>query len=155
MKAAILNICLVLLYPAVTFLPLKTAVPNTSSIPVAGKFLFRSIQDNGGFTYQPLLQKTPKIGYAVAIFPHAEKVFDLSKFTEADIHAYLQQHREKFRNANVHVGGWVDQGKVYLDLSCVVQDREEALRLGAHHGQQAIFHLDKMENISVPDNSLN
>lgn len=115
-----------------------------------GSTLLASLKEHGGFTYQPLDDTSPKNGFAVAAFPGAEKILDADKITPSDIFDYLTTHADKFTDHRVHVGGWTDQGKVYLDLSMVVQNKDEAIKLGVKHNQLAVFDLGKMETITVP-----
>ena len=111
--------------------------------------LLARIKAAGGFTYQPVDDTTPTKGYALSVFRGAEKVFDVESVTEDDIYNYLIEHKDKFEDPGVHVGGWVDDGKVYLDLSIVVEDREKAEKLGIEHDQLAMFDLANFNTIHL------
>ena len=112
--------------------------------------ILAAVKAGGGFTYQPVDDKTPTQGYAVASFPGAERVFDQDKITVDDIFNFLKDHADKFDDPEVHAGGWVSDGKVYLDLSQVKQNEQEAVDLGVKHNQYAIFDLGNFKEIEVP-----
>ena len=52
-------------------------------------------------------------------------------------------------NGLVVLGGWEDEGVFYLDVSVIVQNQEEALRLAAENKQSAIYSFDTGEIIRV------
>jgi hypothetical protein len=108
------------------------------------------IKASGGFTYQPVDATSPRTGFAVASFRGAERVFDLDRLTVEDVYDYITEHVDKFEDRRIHIGAWVDGGKVYLDLSTVVADKAEAVQLGIRHDQLAVFDLAKFETIPVP-----
>jgi len=117
--------------------------------------LLRRIKEEGGFTYQPVNNTTPKEGFAVSTFKNHERVFDADKITLDDIADYVLERWDQFKDPKVHVGGWVDQGKVYLDLSTVVKSRDEAIRLGKRHNQLAVFDLGRLETIYLQKQTQN
>lgn len=105
---------------------------------------------SGGFTYQPVDDTMPARGYAVATFRKAEKVFDVDKLTPGDVYNFLVEHATHFDNPKVHAGGWVSDGKVYLDLSTIADSEQEGLSLGVKHDQLGIFDLEHGVTIEVP-----
>ena len=111
---------------------------------------------NGGFTYQAVLKSSPTTGYAVSPFKDAEQSWNLSEFKDRKqgieaIKGYLRKNQAKFDDPKVHLGGWNDpqSGKVFLDLSKVVQDEGEAFTMAKAANQLAVFNLGKMESLYV------
>jgi hypothetical protein len=108
---------------------------------------------NGGATYNPI--RGNMIGqdaYAVPMFPDLSRTVNSSKVTPAQIKGYLQIPEVQARlkaNPKLNVGTWVNDGKVYLDLSLAVPDRAEAVRVGQANGQKAITYLKDMSEISL------
>ena len=55
------------------------------------------------------------------------------------------------KGATKLIGGWVDNdGVAYLELSDIVQDRTEAIRLGWMRSEKAIYDLNNNEEIEIP-----
>jgi hypothetical protein len=54
-------------------------------------------------------------------------------------------------NPKAHLGGWFDKdaGKIYLDVSVIVNDAEEARQLCMQHNQEGFYDLEKGETIIV------
>jgi len=84
-----------------------TAVPDIVDKGETG-MLRQLLKDNGGFTYQPLLNESPSDHF---------------------------------------MGGWVDDGKAYIDISVRRGSKAEALALAKQHSQLAIFDLKSMETV--------
>jgi len=117
--------------------------------------------DGGGFTYNPATGSSPTKGFAVSPFKDREFVMDLSE-PGKDIGVFRKQLRETCREftrnnkdllgrKGAHFGGWWDKDakKFYLDVSLVVPDRAEAMRVAKDNDQEAIFDLETMETISA------
>lgn len=51
----------------------------------------------------------------------------------------LKKVIEFAKKHNTYIGGWLEDGKYYFDASTIVQDKEEALRIGRENEQIAIF----------------
>lgn len=51
----------------------------------------------------------------------------------------LKKVIEYAKKHNTYIGGWLEEGKFYFDASIVVQDKEEALRIGKENEQIAIY----------------
>lgn len=54
---------------------------------------------------------------------------------------------EYAKNHNTHIGGWRENGKYYFDASIIVQDKEEAIRIGKKNEQIAIYDFQAGEPI--------
>ncbi len=121
----------------------------------ASEQLMGKVRHTGGFTYQPVLDNSPKTGMAVSPFQGAEKVIPLGKVTEDDLVAYVRQHADKFADPEVHFGVWTDAeaGKVYLDLSKIVATHEEAIALCKKHNQEGYYDLKAGKTILCKDAS--
>jgi len=106
---------------------------------------------DGGFTYQPVSDKSPKGGYVVSPYPNASKAFDLSDFRPGDLMGYYAKHRDTFRNPGHFLGAWHDKesGKVFLDISVVKKTRGEASRVALAKDQIAYFDLAAMKSVTV------
>jgi hypothetical protein len=101
--------------------------------------------ESGGFTYNPLYGATPQQGYAVSLNGHG-KVLDCTA-TADDLLEYLQENVDQVKDPARYVGGWIDGGRFYLDVSIVLQDGKEARSAGRLNDQAGIFDLGTGETV--------
>mgnify|MGYP001581686895 CR=1 FL=1 len=94
--------------------------------------LNKSIVDDGGFSLS-LVGESPTGGYMLSIYKHCELVCDT--LTSDILADYLSAHADKLTRANHYLGGWAESGKIYLDVSINVIDREGAFTLARASGQ--------------------
>jgi hypothetical protein len=110
---------------------------------------------SGGFTYNPVRWKDrepPKNGFALSVRKDTEKVVDLSAKRDElrkQLKQYIHEHRADIKAQGNFLGGWIDNGKLYLDISKVVGERQKAIELAQKADQLAIFDLGKGETIDV------
>lgn len=115
------------------------------------KELYFKIQDWGGFSVKHDLSTYEGGGYAVGGASKChEPLADCLSFNQfVEIMADLcEQTRGKA--SRLLIGGWVDdQGRAYLELSDIVQNRAEAVALGIDRGEKAIYDLWNNEEIKL------
>ena len=106
---------------------------------------------DGGFTYQPVSNKSPKDGFAVSPYPERSKAFDIEGFRPSDLMGYYANNRDVFRNPGHFLGAWHDKssGKVFLDVSVVKRTRGEATRVALAKDQIAYFELVGLKSVTV------
>ena len=104
---------------------------------------------DGGFSVNPTDGSDVRSGYAVAIHPEHERILS-HPVTTADLHIYISDASEALSLPGRVLGGWrdPDSGRVYLDVSVVVADKDAAISLGQRHHQLAIF--DFAATCSIP-----
>ena len=104
----------------------------------------------GGCSIQPYYGgKTPDKGYMVALQGH-ERVISTVEFTSIEVVKYLEEHSKLLmENPNLYLGTWVNEGKVYLDLSENVQNLDIALQRGREREPLAIFNIETFEEVAV------
>ena len=110
-----------------------------------------AVEKNGGFTYDPIEGKSPKSGFALSLFPEAEKIMHIDDVTPEAIVGYIADNWETISSRDdVHVGAWFNKksaespngdDKVYLDLSVVLDSQKEATALAKENGQLGIYDL--------------
>ncbi|RDI25421.1 hypothetical protein DFR72_108113 [Lentzea flaviverrucosa] len=106
---------------------------------------------DGGFSVDPRDGSDVRCGYAVAVHPEHECVYE-RRVTSSDIHEYVSAVKGALSLPGRVLGGWCDPmtGRVYLDVSVVTADLSEAITLAAETGQLAIFDFAAMTSIPVP-----
>ncbi|MEV6242706.1 hypothetical protein [Lentzea sp. NPDC051838] len=105
---------------------------------------------DGGFSLDPTDGSDVRCGYAVAVHPELERVYE-RRVTGVDIHEYVAQAQDALSLPGRVLGGWCDPetGRAYLDVSVVTADLSEAMALAVKAEQLAIFDFSAMESIPV------
>jgi len=106
---------------------------------------------DGGFTYHAVTGDQPKVGFALSLHPDREAIMDDSKATVVALASYAAKNWDLLKETNNYMGGWhnPEDGKVYLDVSTVVDSAAEAERLCREANQIAYFDLVKGQSIKV------
>jgi len=115
------------------------------------------IQKQGGVTYNPVRHKereAPRRGYALSLAKNTEEVIDgpiEPQALRARVKTYVREHWDQIKASRNYLGGWKDEttGKVYLDISTVVDDFQQARQLALQANQLAIYDLEKNETIQM------
>jgi len=125
----------------------------------AGGDLYERIRSTGGFTYQPVTGQHPTKGFSVAIFPEHELKIPRDQLKAKDVAGYvLDKLDEVQKDDRIHIGAWDNQKTadnpkgddiVYLDMSVVIDSRDEAFKLAKKHGQLGMFDLETFQTIEV------
>lgn len=108
-------------------------------------------QPDGGFTLNLHTGKEATSGFAVAV--HESRSVDIpeKELTVDHLQEYVGKNGEIFADPRNMLGAWHDpnSGSVWLDVSTVVGDRDEAIALAQKHNQISIFNLDNFEIINT------
>jgi hypothetical protein len=110
-------------------------------------------KEREGFSVSPHSGDAPQSGYMVALDGHthrypAEILDDPDRLHKA-IDDMLMSERESFQGKDMYLGGWVEDGKLWLDPSQNVQDRSTAEHLGKARDQVGIFDLQNFSTIDT------
>lgn len=110
------------------------------------KDFLRSTIVNGGASYNVVTgELNPKVGYMVAISGHERIIESVTneKQLQYIIADYLKDKAiillSGITDNNKFIGTWVNDGKLYLDVSVNVSDRDEAIALAKAGNQLAIW----------------
>lgn len=110
------------------------------------------ITERGGFTYNPRQRSFPRQGYAVSPYKGRERVGGLPDSRAAlkdHLRAYIAAQRDLARRRGHHLGAWVENGKLFLDVSVVTRNSREVATLARRHRQLAYFDLKRGETVHV------
>lgn len=104
---------------------------------------------DGGFTVNAWTLAPITGGYAVSVHPELGRI--LGSVREGDLLEYLLTNGEVAERAGNAFGGWKDpaDGRIYLDVTTVVEDLETALRLAKDHDQLAVWSFDERKSITT------
>lgn len=108
------------------------------------KATINSILNNGGATFNYNGERVQmKSGYQVS-------KQDLVIVPIADFNKYLIKALvEMLDGRGEYLGVWVDNGKVYVDISCRVATKRDAMQMGRDLNQLSILRWADMECLAV------
>lgn len=130
-----------------------TADTYTRAKPVAtewGRQVANAVTKDKGFTFHDHIGDGPKGGYMVSVDKDSETVVPLRNLHPDAIADYRDMHQQDLKDPNNFLGGWVYRGKVYLDVSRHVADRNQALALARQYKQLGIYDLSSGQTIMTP-----
>ena len=98
-----------------------------------------------GFSLHPRTGQSPTSGYMVSLPGHTHQYPDTVMKDEHELAAAidhtLMSEREIFKKPGVYLGGWVSDGKLWLDPSENIADHDQAVKLGRGRNQVAIWDV--------------
>lgn len=105
---------------------------------------YHSLLANGGFSHNHVTGEVHHDGYMVG--QHDDQgglgsIHDLNSITPQDLAEHREAATAKRGSGDFHQGGWVNNGKVHLDVSKHVGDKDEAVAEGHKHHQLAIWDI--------------
>ena len=91
----------------------------------------------------------PQNGYFVSL-PNRELQINRNELSTLVVSRFISANIDLLSNENNFVGGWIENGIVYLDVSEQIADKRTALNLGVQHNQLAIYDANNGKVISLP-----
>jgi hypothetical protein len=93
-----------------------------------GQSLLERTETSGGFTYSPSSRSMPSDGVALSPYPERERVVVATDLTSNDILSYAKDNHDVLTQPDHYIGAWHNtlDGNVYLDVSVVTQDKDDA-----------------------------
>ena len=114
----------------------------------AGRVLYRLISEDGGGSVRHDTKGTvgynPRTGF-MASYADSERVIDSDKLTQWDCIKFVADNP----TLSDYWGGWVNDGKVYLDVSAKFDSRVECIVFAAENNQLAYYDCAAGEAINV------
>jgi len=106
-----------------------------------------TVKNNGGTFNLHNIDISTTTGYVVAI-KGFEKIVAIDNFNKSAISEYIEENLPVFlQYPEAHLGTWVHEGNVYLDISKVYQNENIAISIAKQQGEIAIFNLEKLESV--------
>lgn len=108
------------------------------------KNIIKEIKENNGGTYNKDLKSiNAKSGYMVSLQGYEKKCK-----SEQEIEKAINENMEIVRGLdNAYLGAWIDEGIIYIDISVLVENKEDAMELGKINNQLAIYDIENNESI--------
>lgn len=109
-----------------------------------------------GFTLNPMTLQTPVLNkykaantYFVSLKGYEQQFQQQPVF--AEVSEWVNKYNRLLHSPGYYIGGWLDAGIYYLDLSVAIRGRAKALRIAHVNEQRAIFHPSSDKTIYVPN----
>lgn len=104
-----------------------------------------------GFSVHHPSGARPTTGYAFSPYPQAERPLPLDQITPATINAYRREFADLLAQPDTYLGAWLDPAtnQVFLDVSVVLQDLDEARSRATAANQYAIWDLSADQQIDL------
>jgi hypothetical protein len=123
------------------------------SADVAAKII-QFTQEWGGLSIKMTDGSMPTSGYMVAKPPEFGAVVDAADFADPVKGAkilgdYMKTHRKDLGSGKNYLGTWLNEGKVYLDVSENIQDVSAATKVGRERNQKAIWDVVNLQEIDT------
>lgn len=108
------------------------------------KKIIEEIKEKNGGTYNKEYKTIDaKQGYMVSLQGYEKKCK-----TEQEIEKAITENMEIVRGLdNAYLGAWIDEGIVYIDISVLVENKDDAMELGKINNQLAIYDIENNESI--------
>jgi hypothetical protein len=101
----------------------------------------------GGFTYQAVANASPKDGFMVSPYQDREYKLPADKVSPRQLREYLKRNADLLSKPDHYIGGWVDGGTAYIDVSIRSATQDAAAAIAKRHKQLAFFDLARMETV--------
>ena len=118
---------------------------------VSDQQVYDAIKANGGITIDVWTAGQPGTGIVVAPFKETETKIPLNEFKPDDVNSFMEKFRPLLEVSGMHLGGWISDDTVYLDVSVVTEDEVTATLLAQDGNQLATFNIGTGEFPSTPE----
>lgn len=107
---------------------------------------------DGGITVS-LDGQQPDRGFAHSLDVSNEIKIPLAKFTPDDVERYVQSRQGELAQPDRYLGTWISGGNVYLDVSQVKADHDEAYAGARDSQQEAMWDIAGDREIPIAENA--
>lgn len=110
---------------------------------------FAAIIEDNGITIS-IDGVQPVVGYAVGKYAERSWVVEVDIARAETITAFISTNLEWLARDDHYLGAWVHEGRLYLDVSVVYDDRSDAMVAASDAQQMAYYDLLNRQTINVP-----
>lgn len=105
----------------------------------------------GGFTLHDHVGDGPTSGYMVSLNKNTEHAMPMNQLTPKLVGDYVQKNASHLQDPNSYLGGWLDKGNFYLDVSHHVPDLYHATKSALGAKQLGIYDLNHGRTIDTDE----
>lgn len=118
---------------------------------IVDKIIAAGKDQNGelGFSYQPYTDNYPTTGVMNSEFPERNENIAVEDFTEQRLIEYINKNADVLADPNNYLGGWVQYGRIDLDISRRFDTLDAALKSAEANYQAGVFSLDEFKTYYV------
>ena len=129
------------------------SVSNFNSFTMASlQSLYMALQDGEGFSVTADQKTFTGRGYAVGGTEVPSLVVENDSLSFNQFSAAMQNMASKMLDPDTQVlGGWVDAGMAFIEVSDVVRSKYVALELAKHRNEIAIYDFNTQSEVRNPD----
>lgn len=108
------------------------------------KNIIEEIKENNGGTYNKEYKTIDaKKGFMVSLQGYEKKCK-----TDEETEKAIKENMEIIKGLDsAYLGAWIDEGITYIDISVLVENKEDAMELGKINNQLAIYDIENNESI--------
>lgn len=108
------------------------------------KKIIEEIKKNNGGTYNKEYKTiNAKKGFVVSLQGYERK-----SRTEEETEKAIKENMEIIKGLDsAYLGAWIDEGITYIDISVLVENKDDAMELGKINNQLAIYDIENNESI--------
>lgn len=110
------------------------------------------LNKTGGYTIS-FSGEVPETGFMVSIYLDRGVSIPLEDASVDFIEDYIEKNKDIAYKKDHYMGGWVHEGRFFIDVSVNVDTSEEARRLSIEHKQIAYWDVVKKEEVIVDPNA--
>lgn len=81
-----------------------------------------------------------------------QRIYNVDDFSSDDLAKYLVEFSEQLKDPKYHLGAWIYDGEVYLDISIELPDEVSAKIAAIQNKQQAYYNLATGKEVFVGQN---
>lgn len=111
------------------------------------EFVTKTFHDCGG-TFSLIGEDVPTSGYLVG-GAGTEHVIGSDQFTPDSVQAFINQNRAQLFSKGFYLGTWIEDGRVYLDVSEHHDSYENAYALGQSRSEKAIWDIARKTSVHI------
>lgn len=123
-------------------------IAKTAGIDDIAERVYQDTKETGGTTIN-LSGVQPTVGYAFSPFKNGETTIGESQFSVQSVIDFIANHNSELSLENNYIGSWEHAGLVYLDVTQVLHNREDAIKAAYASEQLAIFDLNTFTEIPI------
>lgn len=105
----------------------------------------------GGFTLHDHIGDAPTNGYMVSLDKNTEDKMPMAQLTPQHIQDFVTKNARSLQDPDSYLGGWLDNGNFYLDVSHHFNDLSRAANQAAGASQLGIYDLGKGRTIDTDE----
>lgn len=105
--------------------------------------------NDGGFTFHDHVGDGPRDGYMVSLYKNCETKLPMQELTAEHVRDFSARHADLLARPHHYLGGWLEKGHFYLDVSVHVPEVDQALRDAIRARQLGVYDVTKQRTLDT------